>query len=565
MSSAEANATDVPATSTPPVTNADNTTNNVVTTATSIATRAVSTASGLNATHPPAHLSEDEDYHAHGNHSSAAQHAFSLLNRFEERFVADEAYRRAAHNENRFFGHSSPYKSFYPPPASWTIPWTDQMPNHSPVHPRNRQPANTATTTSTSITPSTATVTVTTSAVTAAAHGSNDNIRIQLQHSLSALDEDYRRRRDEIEQSLLQQGQQMHSTRNSHDLQSQDPSAMLNSRPQFPPTAHNQQPQPTPAAHCTQPYIPPQYYHTYSRPYGTSPFAHAHSYSQRAAAGFSDPLFAKTEMPKITSKNTEHSIAKLEGWLDINGVMEDERRFIALKMQLDSATYAQVSQAIYNPPQFGKYLALKQAVIKVFTDSQSKKVQDLISGLQLGDKKPSTLLAEMRNLHRGPVDDTIFRELWLNRLPLQVRGIIVGMINPSEPPPLERLAESADRIMEYQNMSSNSSIQVVSKEPPNEFLVELKQTLVALGEQLRHLRPSSQDRSSRPNSRSDDNNRRKNNRSPTPKSSNICDGSSPCVFHVKYGEGQHKNKRCDQRCPLYKEWLQSELTKPKNS
>lgn len=297
------------------------------------------------------------------------------------------------------------------------------------------------------------------------------------------------------------------------------------------------------------------------------------SFTQPRAAPMADPLFAKTEMPKITTKNTEHSIAKLESWLDINGVHEDDRRYQALKMQLDTTTYTQVNHAIYHPPSSGKFDHLKRAVIKVFTDSESKKVQDLISGLQLGDKKPTTLLSEMRNLHRGPLDDKIFRELWLKRLPHQVQTILVGMMkgpNSEESLPLESLAECADNIMEYHSASGSiHAISQTTKSDPMSDMTDILSRISARLEKLENNRRS--ERNSRSQSRSDSKNRgqsktrsKDRGRSPTPVENKSDDETQPCVSHVKYGKGQHLNWNCKPKCPLYREWLQARLEQSKN-
>lgn len=299
--------------------------------------------------------------------------------------------------------------------------------------------------------------------------------------------------------------------------------------------------------------------------------AQGHQSTRNHSTGstITDPLFAKTAMPTITTKNTEHSISKLEGWLDINGVFEDERRFLALKMQLDTATYTQVSHAIYNPPQSGKFDHLKRAVIKVFTDSESKKVQDLISGLQLGDKKPSTLLAEMRNLHRGPLDDKIFRELWLKRLPQQVQAILVGTMRSTgteESLPLERMAECADNIMEHQ--TPPGSINAVSQPPKKDSIFEL---LSKINERLEKLeRKPDNDERSRSQSRSNSRPRNKDKqhskdrrRSPTP-ADKPADEPKICQAHAKYGKGQHLNWNCHPKCSLHREWLQARLDQTKN-
>lgn len=288
---------------------------------------------------------------------------------------------------------------------------------------------------------------------------------------------------------------------------------------------------------------------------------------------FQPQPFMKTEPPKITPKNTEHSFSKFESWLNINNIFDDERRFLALKMQLDTSTYTQVNHAIYNPPPNGRYEALKRAVIKVFADSESKKIHELISGLKLGDKKPSTLLAEMRNLHRGSLDNQIFRELWLSRLPTQVQTILVGLTrNPAIPPPsLEQMAEVADGIMEYH--SNSNQIHAISQTPQNDHLSGVTEMLTKITERLNKLELPTDNRRSRSrdrsNSRSDSrsssrNDRQSRKRTPTPSTTDSSTEGTICTPHQLYGQGKHLNRRCYRKCPLYHEWLKVELERSKN-
>lgn len=269
-------------------------------------------------------------------------------------------------------------------------------------------------------------------------------------------------------------------------------------------------------------------------------------------------------MPKICARNAEQSIEKLEGWLAINNVVDDERRFTTLKMQLDSAIYTQVAYIIRHPPATNKYNALKSAVIKVFTDSEIKKTQDLISGLALGDKKPSMLLAEMRELHRGPIDDRLFKELWLSRLPTQVKGILMGTTiqqHPfAAPMPLEKMAEAADLIMEYTNRDSSpaSNIHAISTNPCNDVLKELLPIMKRIDGSLQQRNYRSKPENSNKSSQS-------GNNSPKTTNTETTAPEKPCIYHTKYGRGQHKNRKCHEKCILHKEWLETrQATEPKN-
>lgn len=289
-----------------------------------------------------------------------------------------------------------------------------------------------------------------------------------------------------------------------------------------------------------------------------------------------DPIFAKTEMPKINSKNTEQSIAKLEEWLHLNGVTDDNRKYSTLKMQLDSSTYSQVGNVLYQPPETGKYDALKKAVIKVFTDSETKRMQNLIDGLQLGDKKPSMLLTEMRNLHRGKsMDETIFTQLWMKRLPSNVTSVLGALtktLNANTPPPtLEQLAEAADSIMENAQSGSNNINSIANTSKNTSHIDDLQKTIQSLNEQVKWLtnqvKGQHQSRSqSRSRSRSQSRNRTASVTAPAhANAEKPADAEpTPCSFHKKYGQGEHKNRKCFPDCSLFKEWSKANNYKPKN-
>ena len=65
--------------------------------------------------------------------------------------------------------------------------------------------------------------------------------------------------------------------------------------------------------------------------------------------------------------------------------------------------------------------------------------------MEIGNKKPSVLLREMRNLANGNVTDDFLRTMWLQRLPTQTQAILA---TSSES--LENLAKMADKIGDIQ-------------------------------------------------------------------------------------------------------------------
>lgn len=65
---------------------------------------------------------------------------------------------------------------------------------------------------------------------------------------------------------------------------------------------------------------------------------------------------------------------------------------------IESSVLEQISDYVANPPHINKYNGLKDRLIKEFTDSEERKLKMLLTELDLGDKRPSALLRQMREL-----------------------------------------------------------------------------------------------------------------------------------------------------------------------
>ncbi|XP_013169518.1 PREDICTED: uncharacterized protein LOC106118894 [Papilio xuthus] len=76
----------------------------------------------------------------------------------------------------------------------------------------------------------------------------------------------------------------------------------------------------------------------------------------------------------------------------------DDQKFRFVLQQLQATDLRHLTDIMYNPPEAKKYQAIKNRLLAVYDKSEVKNFQQLISGLELGDQKPSQLLRRMREL-----------------------------------------------------------------------------------------------------------------------------------------------------------------------
>lgn len=148
--------------------------------------------------------------------------------------------------------------------------------------------------------------------------------------------------------------------------------------------------------------------------------------------------------PPFWSTNARAWFLRLEAAFETHSppITNDKTRFQHVIQLLDSETSRRVQAIIENPPTHGMYSALKQALLSAYEPTQLQKDTALLNLNGLGDKRPSELLQHMRSLNNNP--ETLFRALFINQLPPEVRRIVSQNPNTS----LDELALTADRILE---------------------------------------------------------------------------------------------------------------------
>lgn len=156
--------------------------------------------------------------------------------------------------------------------------------------------------------------------------------------------------------------------------------------------------------------------------------------------------------------------AHIESQFATRGIVSQLTKFHHVVSALSPNEAAEVRDIIMTPPTSGPYDRLKEELVRRTTASEQRRLQQLITSEELGDRKPSQLLRRMQQLlgdRATSLDASIVRELFLQRLPSNVRMILTSSVDI----PLDALAQLADKIMDNMSLPiSTPALSAVSNE-----------------------------------------------------------------------------------------------------
>lgn len=178
---------------------------------------------------------------------------------------------------------------------------------------------------------------------------------------------------------------------------------------------------------------------------------------------------------------------------------------------------------VANPPQDNKYQAIKDRLLSRFEMSAQAKMEKLLNSCDLGDMKPTHLLARMQDLAAGlNVDDGLMKMLFLQRLPANVKTVLT--IHDGT---LTKLAEMADKMVE----SSCSHVAAMTSQPAVPSTEELAEQIACLTAEIRKLKAGKI--------------RNERSRSSSRARQRFSDRSIVCWYHKKYGA---QANQCREPC-----------------
>ena len=233
--------------------------------------------------------------------------------------------------------------------------------------------------------------------------------------------------------------------------------------------------------------------------------------------------------------------AQVEAQFDTRGISSQKTKYDYVVSSLSPDIATEVHDLIIKPPTSDQYKSLKAALIQRTAASQQLRIQQLFQGEELGDRKPTQLLRRMEQLLGDQGLEHTVKELFLQRLPSNVRMILASTPGDNT---VQDLAALADKIVEVTGSSRPTPINnVFTQDGDSQLAAELTKLRAYLKKIVRS------------NSRSPAS--RGHHRSHSPRSDRdshaLRQTSDLCWYHQRFGD---QARQCREPCSAARETSQ---------
>ena len=149
-----------------------------------------------------------------------------------------------------------------------------------------------------------------------------------------------------------------------------------------------------------------------------------------ATAQATDPATIATvnvKLPPFWPADPEVWFAQVEAHFTTKRLTSQKTRFDYIIASLSPEVATEVRDLVLKPPETNPYDTLKKQLIKRTAPPEQRRLQQLFSSEELGDRKPTQLLRQMQQLlgdRAGTLDSTFLKELFLQRLPAHIRMVL---------------------------------------------------------------------------------------------------------------------------------------------
>lgn len=185
------------------------------------------------------------------------------------------------------------------------------------------------------------------------------------------------------------------------------------------------------------------------------------------------------KLPEFWKTDPLMWFAQAEAQFALAGITSDQTKFYHIISKVDQTVLRHISDIVANPPTENKYASVKARLISRFELSAQEKFEKLLNSCDLGDMRPTHLLAKMQELAANlNVNDGLMRMLFMQRMPANVRAVLAVCNNR-----LDELAAMADKMIDFSGPQVAAAAQPVAS--PN--VQDLEAQIAALTDKLRRL------------------------------------------------------------------------------
>ena len=242
------------------------------------------------------------------------------------------------------------------------------------------------------------------------------------------------------------------------------------------------------------------------------------------------------KLPPFWPSDPQIWFAQVEAQFQTRGITAQKTKYEYVVASLSPEFATEVRDVILKVPDTDQYDRLKAALIERTAASEQRRLQQLFHAEELGDRKPSQLYRRMQQLlgdKAAATDKSFLRELFLQRLPSNVRMVLASAGDDVEP---DKLATLADKVMEV------TTVPMLPTPPPAVNAVapptppspdQLTSELTQLRQEVSHLKKLVQSSRQSP--------ARGRGRSPGPRSSQT-PAATHCWYHQQFGNAARKCK-----------------------
>ncbi|XP_065193198.1 uncharacterized protein LOC135824372 [Sycon ciliatum] len=245
------------------------------------------------------------------------------------------------------------------------------------------------------------------------------------------------------------------------------------------------------------------------------------------------------KLPPFWPNDPQLWFTQVEAQFAIKGITVENTKYQYVVSSLTHEFAHEVRDVLLQPPTQQPYTNLKRHLVERLCASEQKRIRQLLTEAQLGDRRPSQFLRHLRQLQGASVvESAVLQELFLQRLPPHVRMVLASASSLS----LEQQASLADNLMEIASTPQPALHHVaatpVSPSPDASMEPqELRTEISSLHQQLDRA-SSSQHRG---RSQSPGHGRSKSPRRPQKDQSD----DTLCFYHRRFGD---KAQRCTMPC-----------------